>query len=155
MATAGPSTTERDPNLTTRGRPRKKRVRTVTGCLVCRQRRVKCDERKVSRKSWPRRPRGTGADHQPRCSNCSRHPNRVCEYPFAAESVSEAGAAGGEGEHEDGDEDGVLPIIRSSAMPVGDEPYLSPAYRELLLAHAAAALMEAQRVDADLLKCVS
>lgn len=58
-STAGPSTStstsiststgaDRDPNLTTRGRPRKKRVRTVTGCLVCRQRRVKCDERKVS-----------------------------------------------------------------------------------------------------------
>lgn len=78
----------------------------------------------------------------------------MCEYPFAAENASEAG--GGEGEQEDGDEDGLMPVIRSSAaMPVGDEPYLSPAYRDLLLAHASAALLEAQRVDADLLKYVS
>jgi len=39
--------TER-PELTASGCVRRKRVRTVTGCLVCRRRRVKCDEGRVS-----------------------------------------------------------------------------------------------------------
>ncbi|KLT44590.1 hypothetical protein CC85DRAFT_283523 [Cutaneotrichosporon oleaginosum] len=111
---AGPS----DPNLTTRGRPRKKRVRTVTGCLLCRQRRVKCDERR------------------PRCSNCARHPHRVCEYPFDTE----------------GQETDDALVVRSHTPTVGDEPYISVAQIEMLLSHAAAALMEAQRIDADLLQ---
>lgn len=48
VAEAGPS---KDPVLTSKGRPRRKRVRTVTGCLLCRQRRVKCDEQRVSAES--------------------------------------------------------------------------------------------------------
>ncbi|OCF34426.1 hypothetical protein I317_03520 [Kwoniella heveanensis CBS 569] len=50
--------------LTASGKPKRKRVRSVMGCTLCRKRRVKCDEKK------------------PKCTNCSRHPLRVCEYEF-------------------------------------------------------------------------
>lgn len=124
---------------------------------MCRQRRVKCDERKVCV------PFHSQANPQPRCSNCSRHPNRVCEYPFvAAEGVLREGGeaepeADGDGYlygYGDGGPEEELTIVRSSSSStiVGDEPYIPVAYRDLLLAHATAALMEAQRVDADLLK---
>lgn len=80
----------------------------------------------------------------------------MCEYPFvAAAGVGEVGSHEGDGEGEDEGEryDDELAVVRSpSTMPVGDEPYISPAYRDLLLAHANAALLDAQRVDADLLK---
>ncbi|WVQ84458.1 hypothetical protein IAT38_006610 [Cryptococcus sp. DSM 104549] len=52
--------------LTATGRPKRKRVRTVTGCLLCRKRRVKCDEQR------------------PKCGNCLRHPLRQCEYEYEA-----------------------------------------------------------------------
>ncbi|ODN79329.1 hypothetical protein, variant [Cryptococcus amylolentus CBS 6039] len=56
--------TEPPVELTSTGRPKRKRVRTVTGCRTCRARRVKCDEQR------------------PKCGNCLRHPLRVCEYEF-------------------------------------------------------------------------
>ncbi|KAK4684549.1 hypothetical protein P7C73_g5624, partial [Tremellales sp. Uapishka_1] len=51
-------------NLTASGRPRKKRFRSITGCAVCRRRRVKCDEQR------------------PTCGNCQKHPLRQCSYEF-------------------------------------------------------------------------
>ncbi|WWC73895.1 uncharacterized protein I206_107867 [Kwoniella pini CBS 10737] len=50
--------------LTATGKQKRKRVRSVMGCLTCRKRRVKCDEKR------------------PKCSNCARHPLRVCEYEY-------------------------------------------------------------------------
>ncbi|WVQ84785.1 hypothetical protein IAT38_006942 [Cryptococcus sp. DSM 104549] len=50
--------------LTASGHPKRKRVRSVMGCLLCRRRRVKCDEKR------------------PKCTNCIRHPLRVCEYEY-------------------------------------------------------------------------
>ncbi|WRT69897.1 uncharacterized protein IL334_006888 [Kwoniella shivajii] len=53
--------------LTATGKPKRKRVRSVMGCLTCRKRRVKCDEKR------------------PRCSNCARHPLRICQYEYENE----------------------------------------------------------------------
>lgn len=62
----------------------------------------------------------------------------MCEYPFETEGT---------------EVDDML-VVRARTPIVGDEPYISVAQIEVLLAHAAAALMEAQRIDADLLQCV-
>ncbi|WVQ95854.1 hypothetical protein IAU59_002953 [Kwoniella sp. CBS 9459] len=53
-----------DEGLTMSGKLKRKRIRSVMGCTLCRKRRVKCDEKK------------------PKCTNCARHPLRVCEYEF-------------------------------------------------------------------------
>ncbi|WWC66081.1 uncharacterized protein I303_108703 [Kwoniella dejecticola CBS 10117] len=50
--------------LTATGKQKRKRVRSVMGCMTCRKRRVKCDEKR------------------PKCSNCARHPLRICEYEY-------------------------------------------------------------------------
>ncbi|WVF68304.1 hypothetical protein IAT40_003069 [Kwoniella sp. CBS 6097] len=63
----GPSSSKRqqeEEGLTSSGKPKRKRIRSIMGCTLCRKRRVKCDEKK------------------PKCTNCSRHPLRVCEYEF-------------------------------------------------------------------------
>ncbi|WWC92610.1 uncharacterized protein L201_007569 [Kwoniella dendrophila CBS 6074] len=57
--------------LTATGKQKRKRVRSVMGCLTCRKRRVKCDEKR------------------PKCTNCARHPLRVCEYEYENESPEE------------------------------------------------------------------
>ena len=95
--------------LTATGKLRRKRARTVTGCKTCRTRRVKCDEKRVSwndpsfpsfevevlsgrgaaleRLAKDRRAQAepSVAHAQPKCTNCSRHPLRKCEYEFDVE----------------------------------------------------------------------
>ncbi|WVQ75757.1 hypothetical protein IAR50_005388 [Cryptococcus sp. DSM 104548] len=61
--------------LTASGRPRRKRVRTITGCRTCRARKVKCDQKR------------------PKCTHCTRHPLRVCEYEFEEHKSQEGEAS--------------------------------------------------------------
>ncbi|KAL1413199.1 hypothetical protein Q8F55_000950 [Vanrija albida] len=149
---------QRDPGLTSKGRPRQKRVRTVTGCLLCRQRRVKCDERR------------------PRCTNCTRHPSRVCVYQFpqndeaGPSTPSESGWAGIQGVptgqiHSLPSTPGMPPtptqapapapppaaVPTSVAIALADRPYLSAAYRDIVVERVLMGMMNAEGRAVDVL----